>query len=326
MKHVMRNIPQMKGLKKLWFVFSAFCLLGSIQASHAKLVQEVVKIPMTVRDGFDKEITRDVVVTVFVEDSTPQPRPVLVINHGRAVDAKGRAALGRAAYSVNSKWFAELGFAVAVPTRIGYGVTGGDDAEDTGDCNRKIYPPGYAVAAQQTLKTLEVMRQRPGTLKGRAIVVGQSVGGATSITVAALNPTGVQATINFAGGGGGNPETKPQNPCASPALEQMFSDYGKTARIPTLWIYTENDMYFGPKLPKQWFDAFKAAGGSGEYMLYPPVGKNGHGFFTLAPDVWRPRVLEFLKANGYPHLKPPAAEKKSPEKAEVTVKEKESDQ
>jgi dienelactone hydrolase len=159
------------------------------------------------------------------------------------------------------------------------------------------------------------MRQRTDTLKDRAVIAGQSFGGATAITVAALNPPGVQATINFAGGGGGNPDTKPQNPCAPWALEKMFSDYGKTARIPTLWIYTENDMYFGPKLPKQWFDAYKATGGSGEYMLFPALGKSGHGFFTLHPEGWRPAVLEFLKANGYPDLKPPVAAEKAPKEA-----------
>jgi len=119
----------------------------------------------------------------------------------------------------------------------------------------------------------------------------------------------VQATINFAGGGGGNPKTKPQNPCAASSLERMFASYGKTARTPTLWIYTENDMYFGPKLPKEWFDAFKAAGGTGEYTLFPALGDNGHGLFSLAPEVWKPRVLEFLRANGYPNIQAPEVKK-----------------
>ena len=302
----------------------ALLLWGAIQPVHAKLVEEVIKTPMAVQNSFGRESAREVVITVLVEYSTPQPLPIIVIAHGRAPDAAGRAALRRATYSANARWFAQMGFLVAVPTRIGYGVTGGDDPEDTGDCNRKNYPPGYDAAAKQMLKTLELMRLRSDTLKDRAIVVGQSVGGATAIAVAAQNPPGVQAAINFAGGGGGNPQTKPQDPCAPWALEQMFAGYGKTARLPTLWIYTENDMYFGPKLPRQWFDAFKATGGKGDYVLYPPLGKNGHGFFTLAPDVWRPRVLEFLKANGYPHLKPLVPAEKAPKgagEAAVNVQE-----
>ncbi len=275
------------------------------QTAHAKLVQDILKVPVAVKDAYGKEISHEIVVTVFVEDSTPKPRPIMVIGHGRAAEAAKRAAFGRATSITNARWFAQMGFLVAVPTRVGYGVTGGEDVEDSGVCSRKNYPPGYAAAAVQTLKVLEVMRQRPDTAKDRAVILGQSYGGTTAITVAAQNPPGVQATINFAGGGGGNPETQPQNPCASRSLERLFADYGKTARIPTLWIYTENDMYFGPKLPKEWFDAYKAASGSGEYMLYPPLGTNGHGLFTLAPDVWRPRVLEVLQANGYPELKAP---------------------
>jgi dienelactone hydrolase len=286
---------------------------------HAKLVQEIIKIPMTVSNAYGKEETRDVVVTVFVDNATPAPHPIMVIGHGRAAEAEKRIAMGRWTQITNATWFSKMGFLVAVPTRIGYGVTGGEDLEDSGTCARKNYPPGYAAAAVQTLKVLDVMRQRSDTAKDRAIVVGQSFGGATAITVAAQNPAGVQATINFAGGGGGNPETMPQNPCGQPALKQMFADYGKTARMPTLWVYTENDMFFGPKLPREWFDAYKANGGHGEFALFPPQGSNGHGFFSMAPDVWHSRVLEFLRANGYPDLVEPAPVVKAAKPGEVPV-------
>lgn len=288
------------------FVLTAVAVTTST-ASHAKLVEEVIKVPVVVKNSFGKEVAQDIVVTVFYESTAPKPYPVLVLGHGRAPDAASRAALGRFKYSANSRWLTQLGFMVAVPTRVGYGESGGEDVEDTGDCRRKNYPPGYKAAAEQNLKVLEVMRHRPDTAKDKAVMVGQSFGGATAITTAALNPPGVQATINFAGGGGGNPDTQPQNPCAPSMLEAMFGHYGKTARTPTLWIYTENDMYFGPKLPKEWFDAFKANGGVGDYVRFPANGKNGHGLFTQDPDVWKPLVLEFLKANGYPTLVAPEA-------------------
>ncbi|MDO9166640.1 MAG: hypothetical protein Q7U13_11100, partial [Rhodoferax sp.] len=72
---------------------------------------------------------------------------------------------------------------------------------------------------------------------------------------------------------------------------------------------TENDQWMGPKYPREWFDAFKAKGGVGEFVLFPPNGKDGHGLFSNAPDVWRPRALEFLRANGYPDLKMPEVKK-----------------
>jgi dienelactone hydrolase len=136
----------------------------------------------------------------------------------------------------------------------------------------------------------------------RILILGQSFGGATAIAVAAKNPPGVLAAINFAGGGGGNPVTQPQEPCGTSQLRRMFADYGRRARIPTLWIYTENDQWMGPKYPREWFGAFKAEGGVGEFVQFPPHGKDGHGLFTQAPEVWRPTALSFLQANGFPEL------------------------
>ncbi len=53
--------------------------------------------------------------------------PLIVINHGRAGDAAGRAKLGRARYAAASRFFTDAGFVVALPVRLGYGVTGGPD-------------------------------------------------------------------------------------------------------------------------------------------------------------------------------------------------------
>ena len=57
------------------------------------------------------------------------------------------------------------------------------------------------------------------------------------------------------------------------------------------------------ELLREWFDAFKAGGGVGEFVLFPPNGKDGHGLFTQDPEVWRPKAMAFLRANGYSELK-----------------------
>ncbi|HMC14920.1 MAG TPA: dienelactone hydrolase family protein [Albitalea sp.] len=274
-------------------------LLASVPPALAKLVDQQIDLPVEVKNAYGKEVAQTIKVTVFTDDTTATPRPILVINHGRAPDAADRAALGRARYTEVSRWFAAQGFLVAVPTRVGYGVSRGEDVEDSGDCSRKNYPPGYEAAAQQTLAVLAAMRARPDTVKDRSLVVGQSYGGTTSVTVAALNPPGVVATINFAGGGGGNPKTRPQEPCLPTLLERMFDGYGRSARIPTLWIYAENDMYMGPRYPRQWFEAFNQAGGGGEFVQFPPHGDDGHSLFTRFPATWQPVVSEFLRKQGY---------------------------
>jgi dienelactone hydrolase len=291
-------------LRRAARVLAAFlCVALAPPPAAGRVVEEQARVPVQVRDAYGKEVAQEIVVTIWYDTSAPKPYPALVLNHGRAHKREANLAMGRAKYSVASDWLARQGFLVAVPTRIGYGVSGGEDVEDTGSCSRKNYPPGYRAAAAQTLTVLEMLRRRADVAPDRAVILGQSFGGTTAIAVAAMNPPGVQAAINFAGGGGGNPETRPGEPCGPEKLKRMFAGYGRSARIPTLWIYTENDRYMGPTYPQEWFDAFTATGGIGEYTRFPPHGEDGHGLFTRAPETWAPRVLEFLRANGYPDLR-----------------------
>ena len=133
----------------------------------------------------------------------------------------------------------------------------------------------------------------------RVLVVGQSFGGASTVALAAMNPPGVVAAINFAGGSGGDPQgPAPESLAAS--LERTFQAYGAQAKVPMLWIYTENDMYFGPQLPRQWHAAFTKAGGKASFVQFPHHGEDGHSLFTRFPQVWQPAVSEFLDANGFP--------------------------
>lgn len=277
------------------------CLLMYFVASSAQaaLKEEVIRLRAQVSNMYGLVVEQEFVVTVLTDDSTNQQhKPIAIVLHGRAADAVKRASLGRAVYKANSQWLAEQGFVVAVPTRIGYGVSGGPDVEDSGSCNRKNYLPAYQAAADQTLIVLKHLQQRADVDKDKAVVIGQSFGGATAVTLAAMNPIGLRAVINFAGGGGGNPATHVGQPCAPYLLEQMFAKYGETALIPTLWIYTENDQWMGAEYPVQWHRAFIKAGGAGEFVQFGPNGKDGHGLFTQDPDVWRSRVKSFFEQQG----------------------------
>jgi dienelactone hydrolase len=275
-------------------------LLGAAAAcAQARVVEEQFDLPVQVSDAYGKRITQAIKVTVFADDSIPGPKPVVVINHGRAGEPAERAALGRARYTDTSRWFAREGFIVALPTRIGYGVTGGEDIEASGSCTRRNYPPGYAAAATQVLATLDAVRARPDAMKDHSVILGQSYGGATAVATASLNPVGVVAAINFAGGGGGDPKAHPQQPCSPAMLKRLFAGYGETARVPMLWVYTENDQYFGPTLPREWFDAFRAAGGVAEFVQFAPHGEDGHTLFARFADAWRPTVIDFLRKQGF---------------------------
>lgn len=280
----------------LWWLVVGLVLLHA--GARANVVEERLTLNVAIRHAELGEIQHPVVVTVF-RDTRRARSPFMVLGHGRAVTDSERAALGRARYTENSRYFVGLGFTVFVPTRIGYGVTGGPDIEESGPCNVKRYPPAYDAAAQLTLQVIAHARSRPDIEAERGIVVGQSFGGATAITVAARNPAGVRAAVNFAGGGGGRPQTHPGQPCGPENLRDMFAVYGQTARMPTLWLYSENDRYFGNRLPQRWFDAFTQHGGSGRFIRLPAHGEDGHGSFTRNPDAWRPAFEAFLRDAGF---------------------------
>lgn len=273
--------------------------VGLHATAAAKLVEQQFDLPVNVTNAWGKVVEQPIRVTLVFDDATPAPRPILLLNHGRAVESTARAAFGRARFTEASHWLAERGFLVAMPTRIGYGVSGGEDVEDSGSCGNRLYPAVFRAAADQSLQLLDELLKRDDVRKDRTVVMGQSFGGAAAVTLAALNPPGVVAAINFAGGGGGNPKDSPERPCGPAQLKRLFAGYGQTARMPMLWVYTENDRYFGPQLPREWFHAFREAGGQAELRQFPPHGDDGHLLFSRFPQVWQPVVADFLRRQGF---------------------------
>ena len=109
----------------------------------------------------------------------------------------------------------------------------------------------------------------------------------------------MRAIVVFSGGRGGHAEGKPNNNCAPDRLVETVAEFGRTARIPMLWIYIENDTFFGPTLSKRMYEAFRAAGGNVEYHLLPPFDDDGHYFIDSpkAVPIWAPIVTKFLAAH-----------------------------
>ena len=108
-----------------------------------------------------------------------------------------------------------------------------------------------------------------------------------------------QATAGVSCGSGGDPVMRAENPCRNDLLEELYAQYGATARIPTLWLYSENDKYWGKSKPQAWFAAFKAKGAPGLFVQLPPLapdlGPDGHAMFTRNPSSWRPPFEAFLR-------------------------------
>ena len=104
---------------------------------------------------------------------------------------------------------------------------------------------------------------------------------------AATRPEGLVGVVNLSGGAGA---LMPGRNCDENGLMSAFASSGARSRVPTLWLYAENDTFFGPDLSRQMAEAFRAAGGRAEYHLLPSFADEGH-FFVHSPEavrLWAP--------------------------------------
>ena len=277
----------------------AFLFLCSVTASaQLNIVEEVVKVPATVKNLYGKTVTHNVVVTV-VRDANRTNAPYIVINHGRAGSAERRSQLGRITFPDVSKYLVEKGFVVIAPTRGGYGETGGEDTEDDGYCARKDYGAAFKVVADTTVAVLNNLKDKPYIDINKGLIFGQSFGGASAVALSTYELPGMRAAFNFAGGAGGDPVKTPAAPCRPDTQEKLFASYGAKSRVPVYWFYSENDKYWGAKLPKEWFEAFIKAGGKGEFYTLPPYKNDGHRSFTENAETWKPIFEERIKSLGF---------------------------
>jgi dienelactone hydrolase len=226
------------------------------------------------------------------------PFPLVVINHGSNQNALARADFNLSAYHKLAYWFLAKGYAVALPIRPGHGATGGPYFEDQGRCDDVHYRKSGLATADSIRAAVDYLTAQPFVRKNGVLIVGQSAGGWGALALASRNPAGVQAVINLAGGRGGHVDGRPGNNCAPDRLVSAAGEFGRTARIPTLWLYAQNDSYFAPALSEHMFAAFHNAGGTAEYHLLPPLGAEGHIRMTndAAIALWAPIVERFLQS------------------------------
>ena len=271
--------------------------------------EEVVRTPVTVSDMYGRTETRSMPVTIF-RPAGDAVHPLVVLNHGRAVGDK-RAAQGRARFENAARYLVGKGFVVMVPTRIGYWETYGDfDPEQSGTCKRRNFAPQHQAVSDQVLATVALARTLPFVDASRWLVAGQSVGGLTTVATVGRNPSGLVAGINFSGGSGGNPDATPGSPCNPDALGQQWARLARTAIAPMLWLYWQNDLYWGEDVPKQWHQAWVKAGGKAEFKSLAPIAGDGHLGLDRDMDHWLPLVDAFLSGLGFNQpaivTKPPA--------------------
>jgi len=222
-------------------------------------------------------------------------RPLVLIAHGAPRNPVGRVTLKPNWADVQARWFAAQGFVVVVPLRRGYGLSDGPVQESYGSCDQADFSAAGLTTANDIQGVIETLAREPYVDPGRVVVVGYSAGGWGSLGVASRNPAGIVAVINFAGGRG---STSPGINCQPERLIQVAEQFGKTAKVPSLWLYTSNDTFFSADLSQKLFSAYATGGGPAEYKLMGSFGNDGHYLFISATGTgeWTPVVTEFLRA------------------------------
>jgi len=229
------------------------------------------------------------------------PFPVAIINHGSPPGGAPERAKMDPKYPVPAEQFLKWGFVVVVPTRRGYGATGGHYAEASAPC----YNPGFYDSGLESAKDIAAAVRFATALpyvdSSKVLLVGQSAGGWAVLAAATRTDIGAKAVLNFAGGRGGHKNLRPNENCSPDQLVRAAGDYGKEAKRPSLWIYAENDSYFAPGLAGRMFDNYQSQGGNARMIALPAFGKDGHALFGARDgvSVWRPLVEPFLKETGF---------------------------
>jgi dienelactone hydrolase len=293
-----------------WLLAAALASVTSAAAAQSRpaLGAGGRQVTIPVREASGEEAR--MVVTWFVPPGKG-PFPVVLFSHGRPPGSAGRGKLALGVSRSQLRYWLGKGVAVVSPLRPGYGASTGGDVEQSGvrhdAAGHCLRTPDYrrtADAAVLSIRTaLAWTRTQPWADARDVLLVGQSVGGLSTVAAAAQSLPGVVGFINFAGGSGGNPERTPGVSCDPDQIKAMFAGYGRTTTVPSLWIYAMNDQYWGADVPVAWHAAFAQGGSRTTFVHAPAVADgDGHGLSRHDPALWAPAVDAFVSGLHFLHL------------------------
>jgi dienelactone hydrolase len=281
---------------KLRFVLGGALFFGSIvQCAAGAFVEEEFRIPFSSGSGSFEAL--------LVRPDEPGRYPLALINHGSPRSAADRPNMTPFSMLPQAIEFARRGWAAVVVLRRGYGGSSGGWAESYGSCDNPNYLAAAASAAADLKTATAYLARRPDIDASRMISVGVSAGGFATIALTADPPSGLVAAINFAGGRG---SLTNDQVCGRDRLIGAYAAMGKRSRVPMLWVYAENDHFFGPQLAQQLRQAFTSGGGNVEFIRAAAFGEDGHGLFSRAGiPIWSGYVDVFLKTRNLTLRSPP---------------------
>ena len=284
-------------MRRAAWVILALALAATRPAAAQDYIREELRIPMVAAGPRGLE-------ALLVRPSGSGPYPLALISHGAPRDGSVRAGMSANRLYRPATEFARRGFAALIVMRRGYGSSGGKYAENSGPCANRDYLRTARTSAADLRAAVQAMKSRSDVTTNGSIAVGISAGGFASIALSADPPPGLAAAVSFAGGRGSRAD---DDVCDEDSLVRALAALGKTSRIPTLWIYAQNDKFFRPALAHRMHAAFTGAGGRAQFIDAAAFGEDGHTLFSRGIAIWTPVVDDFLRAQnlGRRDLLPP---------------------
>jgi len=228
--------------------------------------------------------------TVF-QPNGPGPFPLIIINHGKDPGHPNLQPRDRFYHMAHA--FVARGYAVMVPMRQGFANSTGRYRDHGCDMTANGY-----TQAEDIRDTLEYAREQKWIDADRVVIAGQSYGGLATMALGTQELPGVRGLINFAGG-----LRDDSNGCGwRSALVSAFAEYGSQNKLPSLWMYGQNDSLFGPELVARMHDAFEQAGGKARLVEYAAFKRDSHGMLASrdGEKVWLADTMQFLDRVGMP--------------------------
>jgi dienelactone hydrolase len=224
--------------------------------------------------------------------------PVALITHGQAAEAERREKVSARASLRTAREFARRGWLAVVVVRRGFGRSEGKEPYALRRCRDGEFAPVLEDQANDLEAALKAIARRPDADVSQVIALGVSVGGATVLNLAARNPSGLRAVINVSGGIRTTPrEGGPPVTCKREDLTPVFASFGARTRIPSLWLYAENDSFFPGDYVRQLHEAYVVKGGDTDFHMFEPIGEDGHMMFGNRDGMlrWIPALDRFLR-------------------------------
>ena len=285
--------------KLLRYLATAFLMVvaavASVEPGCAEGIRlDVRSIPVVIsgsRGGASVELE-----AMVVRPDDALPHPLAVLNHGSPRSPDDRPTMTPYSLWAQAVAFARRGWVAVAFMRRGYGRSGGEWAETYGSCSNPDYVTAGRAGANDIAAVAKFMMTEPYVSKDKWISVGHSAGAFATVALTADPPPGLTAAISFAPGRG---STSPDAVCGEQQLVSAFAQYGRTSRVPLLWVSADNNHFFGPRLVPRLTGAFSKAGGNLTYIKAPSFGSDGHQLFSAANGipVWSPIVDRFLASN-----------------------------